>query len=403
VGRALNGNDLGPGIDQLPSRKYRARYRCDGCERHGGRPALHSESFDRLTPAKEWRAGQITAVAKHTHLDAVAGRIAFEAYAKTWLAARTFDESTRQAVELRLRLHAFPLIGRTPIRDVKPSTIQAWIKSLDGLAPTYRKVIFTNVSSVFVAAVDDGLRVSNPCTAASVKRPTAQPRKVVPWTRDRVRAVRDALPERVRIAATLAAGLGLRQAEVFGLSPGDVDFLRGKVEVQRQVKVFGNNRMIFSLPKGGKTRTVPLPESVRDALAAHLAAYPARDVTMPWRTQSGAPVAVPLVLVNREGNAMNRNYWNAHIWKPALTVAKVPTTRDNGMHALRHFYASALLSGGESIKAVADYLGHSDAGFTLRTYTHLMPESDARTRLAVDSMLAEQDSTSVVSRAAEHR
>ncbi|HUR13495.1 MAG TPA: tyrosine-type recombinase/integrase, partial [Mycobacteriales bacterium] len=83
-----------------------------------------------------------------------------------------------------------------------------------------------------------------------------------------------------------------------------------------------------------------------------------------------------------------RNYWNAKIWKPALVKAKIPTTRENGMHALRHFYASALLDGGESIKAVSEFLGHRDAAFTLRTYTHLMPSSDVRTRKAIDAAFA---------------
>ena len=64
--------------------------------------------------------------------------------------------------------------------------------------------------------------------------------------------------------------------------------------------------------------------------------------------------------------------------------AGVEPRRDNGMHALRHYYASVLLDGGENIKAVSAYLGHSDAGFTLRTYTHLMPQSAERTRSAVD-------------------
>ncbi len=58
------------------------------------------------------------------------------------------------------------------------------------------------------------------------------------------------------------------------------------------------------------------------------------------------------------------------------------------MHALRHHYASVLLDAGESIKAVSEYLGHSDAGFTLRTYTHLMAASDERTRRAVDDAFA---------------
>lgn len=46
------------------------------------------------------------------------------------------------------------------------------------------------------------------------------------------------------------------------------------------------------------------------------------------------------------------------------------------MHALRHFYASALIVAGESVRAVADYLGHADPGFTLRVYAHLFPASE---------------------------
>jgi hypothetical protein len=51
----------------------------------------------------------------------------------------------------------------------------------------------------------------------------------------------------------------------------------------------------------------------------------------------------------------------------------MPPTRDNGMHALRHFYVSVLIDSGESVQAVADYLGHADPGFTLRVYAHLFP------------------------------
>jgi integrase len=50
--------------------------------------------------------------------------------------------------------------------------------------------------------------------------------------------------------------------------------------------------------------------------------------------------------------------------------------RADGMHALRHLYASVLLDAGESIKALSSYLRHSDPGFTLRVYTHLLPSRD---------------------------
>lgn len=61
------------------------------------------------------------------------------------------------------------------------------------------------------------------------------------------------------------------------------------------------------------------------------------------------------------------------------------------MHALRHYYASVLLDSGENIKALAEYLGHSDPGFTLRTYTHLMPNSRDRARKAIDAAFGVHD------------
>ncbi|WP_322741151.1 tyrosine-type recombinase/integrase [Streptomyces hygroscopicus] len=48
------------------------------------------------------------------------------------------------------------------------------------------------------------------------------------------------------------------------------------------------------------------------------------------------------------------------------------------MHALRHYYASVVLDAGENVRALAEYLGHADPGFTLRTYTHLHAPVDER-------------------------
>jgi integrase len=64
------------------------------------------------------------------------------------------------------------------------------------------------------------------------------------------------------------------------------------------------------------------------------------------------------------------------------------------MHALRHFYASVLLDSGESIKALAEYLGHSDPGLTLKVYAHLMPTSRDRARKALGEALRPQGSGS---------
>ena len=174
---------------------------------------------------------------------------------------------------------------------------------------------------------------------------------------------------------------------MFGLAVEDVDFLRGVVHVRRQVKLLAG-RQVHALPKGRKVRDVPLPQSVALEVAAHLQQFPAVAVALPWEALGAEHRPARLLLSTRERTALQRNYVNAKVWKPALLAGGLEPTRENGMHALRHFYASTLLDAGESVRALAEYLGHSDPGFTLRVYTHLMPASEERTRRAVDRALA---------------
>ncbi|WP_374220887.1 tyrosine-type recombinase/integrase [Nocardioides sp. SYSU D00038] len=49
---------------------------------------------------------------------------------------------------------------------------------------------------------------------------------------------------------------------------------------------------------------------------------------------------------------------------PRAEAAGIDPGTDTGMHALRHFYASALLEASVSIKTLSEYLGHHDPAFT---------------------------------------
>ncbi|GLX03011.1 tyrosine-type recombinase/integrase [Microtetraspora sp. NBRC 16547] len=58
-----------------------------------------------------------------------------------------------------------------------------------------------------------------------------------------------------------------------------------------------------------------------------------------------------------------------------------------GLHQLRHYYASVMLTGGVAIRELAEYLGHVDPAFTLRVYAHMQPGSHERARRAIDDRL----------------
>jgi integrase len=93
----------------------------------------------------------------------------------------------------------------------------------------------------------------------------------------------------------LGAGCGLRQGDIFAVSPDDLDPVRRVLHVARQVKVV-RGRLIFGLPKGGKVRKVPLPDSVRRRLDEHAERFAPTPVTLPWGTSTGDPVTVTLYL-----------------------------------------------------------------------------------------------------------
>lgn len=376
--------------------RWLARWRePDGAERKKSyRKKTDAEAHVNLVEADKLRG---------TYIDQRAGEVLFSTYAKVeWLAALTLDPLTLQNINDRLRRYVEPYpLWRLQMKAAqKPAAIQNWLKSLSGvktakgdpLAESTKAVVFSHVSALLNYAVDNEVIAKNPCRMRSVKAPKPDSRKIVPWSRDWVMGMHAALPDRYKPFVPMGSGLGLRQGESFGLSPDDVDWLRGKVNVQRQVKIVGN-RLCFALPKGGKVREVPLPPSVRDELAAHLTAFPAVEVTLPWEHPEGKPVKVKLFVTTRERGACNRNNFNTYAWRRAQETAGIPSDRLNGMHALRHFYASTLLDARESIVAVAEYLGHHNPAITFRYYAHLMPESEDRTKSAIDAMWSPQKPT----------
>ncbi|MEU4373128.1 tyrosine-type recombinase/integrase [Pseudonocardia alni] len=361
--------------------RYRARL-----EGPDGNEISKSFPDGQLKIAKDWLAKQQVDRALGVFVDPRAGKITVRSFATRWLADLDVDEMSREHLEMRFRSRILPHLGDLQLASVTPSTVRGWDRQLRdaGMSDRYRHTLFTNLSALFTAAHDDGLIAKNPFGGKSVRKPRPAKEKVVPWPAKQVWDVQAALPERFRVLVDLAAGLGLRQGECFGLAVDDIDFLRGVVTVRRQVKTVRNTR-VFALPKYDKIREIPLPEPVKLAVAAHLERFAPDSIALPWDIPAGKEARHTLVVTSMWHHAIAANDFNRDYWKKALKAVGVPHGRyENGMHDLRHFFASVLLDHGVSIKAVAEWLGHTDPAFTLATYTHLMPSSDDKTREAIN-------------------
>ena len=330
-----------------------------------------------------------------SYRDPDAGQVTLRRYAAGWVEGYPADSTRGEQIRRQLDLHILPKLGGKMLAELerRPSLMQQFFAGLP-MGPGGASQIAITLTSILAAAVDDQLIVRNPCKAQSVKLPRQPKSKVKPWTMAQAEEIREALPGRWQTIVDCGVGLGLRQGEIFGFGPDEVDFLRRKVYVRRQVKRVAG-RLWFALPKGGKEREVPIAERVSLRLASHIEAYTPAEVTLPWNEpdnpkRHGNPVTC-LLMFTRDGGALNHSTFYTGAWRPARNAAGIT---EGSLHQLRHLFASALLAGGVDVKALSEYLGHHDPTVTLRIYAHLMASAEGRALRAIEAAFAEADGPS---------
>jgi integrase len=345
-------------ISKRDNGKWRARYR-DGADKE------HARHFARKVDAQRWLDEVTASVVTGQYVDPRAGKMTVRKYAGQWQAAQVWRPKTAKRVESDLRLHILPVLGDRPISSVRPSDVQGLVKRWSGdLSPSSVRVVYATLRSLLKAATQDRVIAATPCVGVRLPSTGAAKVLTIPEV-STVRRIAETLPARWAAVAYVAAGLGLRPGEVFGLRVGDVDFLRRSVRVQQQLDDYGK---IGPLKTDASYRTVPLPDVVGLVLSRHL-------------EQHGGS---GLVFAGPDGQPVRRNTFSK-AWRRATTEADATGLR---LHDLRHVYASALIHAGESVKTVQRRLGHSSAAMTLDVYSHLWPDSDERSRSAVDAYLS---------------
>lgn len=125
---------------------------------------------------------------------------------------------------------------------------------------------------------------------------------------------------------------------------------------------------------------VPVPASVWAEVQEHERQFPSVAVTLPWREPEVEKVTMRLLVTGEGGRLYSGDLFGKVVWQGAFREAGLTFQKGvDGMHALRHLYASVLLAMGVSIKELAEYLGHADPAFTLRpTRTSSRPAMSGR-------------------------
>jgi integrase len=353
---------------------YRVRYvDPDGGER--------SRSFKRKADAEDFATSVRHDIRSGAYVDPRAGEQSVRAYLEAWRVQQSHHrKKTAASTETRFRTMVYPFIGDLRIGSVRPSTIRQWQADLLATGRYANSTVRGcrgQVAGAFEDAIRDRLLASSPFEG--VKAPEVVRDEIIPLTVALVRAGERATPDRYRALITLVAGTGLRASEAWGVTRDRLDLERATVRVNRQLVGRVGPEPVFGPPKSkASVRTVPLPRNVVEALEKHLANYPAAPHELIFRTSRGTP--------------LTRTVWGK-AWRPKTgggPARAMGLPLGEGLHQLRHFYASVLIARGRSPKEVQERLGHATLEETLKTYIHLWHSADQGTRDAIDAAFDEE-------------
>lgn len=278
-----------------------------------------------------------------------------------------------------------PLDG-APLGKIQRSDVRAWVESLTKRRPWVKGgtplsaasagSALQTVSTVLNLAVSDGLLVKSPAHRVAAPKATAdviEPSSLITW--EQIQKIQGEAQETLGAAIMLGAATGLRGGELSGLRIRSVDFLRREVHVTHQSQGRAAPWAWEPLKSSAAARVVPLPDDAGATLSRLLHGR-RRDP------------AEPLFLTRRGGQ------YTSNTLGESFTAARDRAKIDGfTLHDLRHFYASALISGGVSVRGVADLLGHEDPALTLRVYAKLFPGDRERAREVISSVMRDQCGT----------
>lgn len=188
--------------------------------------------------------------------------------------------------------------------------------------------------------------------APHIERPPKPVSDVRPLSDAQIRALIDGCgAPHIRLAVILLLATGARVGAILDLTWQRVDFERGVIDLRLPDGVTRKGRAV-----------VPMNRMARAALeTAHRARITERVVEF-----NGRPV-----------NSIRTGY------SAALRRAKLT---DINIHQIRHTVAVRMLTAGEPIEVVSQFLGHSTIAITFKIYARFMPEhmSDAAEILNFD-------------------
>lgn len=318
-------------------------------------------------------------------------------YHKPTVRASTYSQSYKYVHE-----HLIPAFNRVLLKDLRPDMIQKFMNDKmtsgrrdgkeGGLAVGTIRVIRSKLVTALDKAVESGLVQTN--AARKANPPKGRAKEVRIMTRDEQRKLEETISKSTNplsFAVLLDLYTGLRIGEIIGLKIEDIDLDKKELNVRNNAHYYYDpvekkSKVSISEPKTAKgKRTIPLPDFMVDLLKDYIENRNKKvletDGKWPGLSEEEA----------REwkdhGFLLNTYYGTQPVYATVQEIF-VRLLKDAGIekmkfHALRHTFATRCIEQGVDVKALSEFLGHSNANITLNLYSHTLEEQK---RLSMDKL-----------------
>ena len=278
--------------------------------------------------------------------------------------------STAYLYKRTIELYIEPHLGHIRLDTLNAHTVQHFYNELakpskPDAAPLSAKSI-KNIHGVLHKALQQAVLLNyiryNPTTACVL--PKIVKKEIHPLTDQQTAQLLNLLKgSKYEIPLTVDLFTGLREGELLGLIWDCVDFEKGTILVNKQLRRSQRKggTYYFSPPKNNKSRTItPAPYVMKLLQAQKVQQARQRLMAGPAWEDSG------LVFTNEFGSYISYRA----IFDSFKRIVKRIGLSDARIHDLRHTYAVNCIRAGDDIKTVQSNLGHATAAFTLDVYGH---------------------------------
>jgi integrase len=257
-------------------------------------------------------------------------------------------ESTTRKGQEHFKNWIEPVIGKVPLKDIKPFAIEKIKKNILGAnkAPRTLQYVLATIRQAWNTARLNGLVVGDSPTK-TIKIPKFDNKRVRFLSHDEAETLLNALKEADTLThnlALLSLNCGLRFGEIAALKWGHIDIDKGIIEIVD--------------PKGGQGRVAFMTGKVK-TLFKNMKRRKIDDYIF---IQNGEKLNDPPRVFH---DVVDEIGLNNGVNDPRRKVV---------FHTCRHTFASWHVTAGTDIYAVKSLLGHSNISMTER-YSHLAPET----------------------------